>query len=119
MLSREVLAVIPARSGSKSIPHKNICEVAGKPLLAWSIEHAAASRRITRIIVSTDSSDYARIARQHGGETPFLRPISLAEDDTPDLPVFRHALDWLLENDPPGLDHDAIHRLRDALQHQD
>lgn len=99
MLSREVLAVIPARSGSKSIPHKNICAVAGKPLLAWTIEHAAASKRITRIIVSTDSPEYAQIARQHGGETPFLRPIALAQDDTPDLPVFRHALQWLQENE--------------------
>lgn len=95
MSLQEILAIIPARSGSKSIPHKNICEVAGKPLLAWSVAHAAASQRITRIIVSTDSPDYARIARQHGAEAPFMRPENLARDETPDLPVFLHALDWL------------------------
>ncbi|MFW6114372.1 MAG: cytidylyltransferase domain-containing protein [bacterium] len=96
---QEILAIVPARRGSKSIPHKNVREVAGKPLLAWSIEHAVASRRITRVIISTDSAEYAKIARQYGAEAPFLRPEPLARDDTPDLPVFQHALQWLWKHE--------------------
>lgn len=91
----KVLCLIPARSGSKGIPHKNVREVAGKPLMAWSIGHALASRRITRTIVSTDSEAYARVAREHGAETPFLRPAEFSGDQATDLDVFQHALNWL------------------------
>ena len=94
-----VLALIPARSGSKSVPHKNIRPFAGKPMLAHSIEHAHAARCIDRVIVSTDSERYAEIAREYGAETPFLRPAELAADDSTDLVVFRHALDWLREHE--------------------
>lgn len=93
--SPEVLALIPARSGSKSIPHKNIRLLLGKPLLAYSIEHARASKLINRVIVSTDSAEYAQIARQYGAETPFLRPAEISQDHSTDLDVFLHALDWL------------------------
>ena len=98
-MDKEVLAIIPARSGSKSIKHKNIKLFAGKPLLAHSIEHAKKSKFITRIMVSTDSEEYAKIARDHGAETPFIRPEKFSKDDTPDLPVFKHALTWLKENE--------------------
>ena len=78
----KILALIPARSGSKGVPHKNIRLMYGKPLLAHSIEHARASALISRVIVSTDSVEYAAIAREYGGETPFLPPPSrpLEED---------------------------------------
>lgn len=94
-----VLALIPARSGSKSVPDKNVRELAGRPLLAHSIEHALASRRIERVIVSTDSERYAAIARAWGAETPFLRPAALAGDDSTDLEAFLHALDWLRDHE--------------------
>jgi len=95
----DVLALIPARSGSKSVPGKNIRLLAGKPLLAHSIAHAAAARTVTRTIVSTDSEEYARIAREHGADVPFLRPAEIAGDLSTDLEVFTHALDWLREHE--------------------
>jgi len=91
----EVLAIVPARQGSKSIPHKNIRSLAGKPMLAYSIEHALEARQVNRLIVSTDSELYADIARQHGAEVPFLRPENIAQDYSTDLEVFSHALQWL------------------------
>jgi CMP-N,N'-diacetyllegionaminic acid synthase len=94
-----VLALIPARSGSKSIQDKNLRLVAGKPLLAHSIEHALASRLITRTIVSTDSQAYADVASSCGAEVPFLRPADISLDTSTDLEAFTHALDWLLEHE--------------------
>lgn len=91
----KVLAVIPARSGSKSVIHKNIRLMDGKPMLAHSIEHAKQSRYINRIIVSTDSEEYAGIAREYGAETPFLRPAEYALDTSLDIEVFEHALHFL------------------------
>ena len=91
----EVLALIPARGGSKGIPRKNLIMVAGKPLIAYSIEQALASTHITRTVVSTDDEEIAAVARHWGADVPFLRPASLAQDVSPDLEVFRHALDWL------------------------
>lgn len=93
----EILALIPARGGSKSIPRKNIRLLAGYPLIAYSISAAQSARSITRVIVSTDDEEIAIIAREYGAEVPFLRPNELAQDDTPDLPVFIHALTWLSE----------------------
>lgn len=95
----EILALIPARSGSKSVPHKNIRPFAGKPLLAWSIEQAGAARLVGRTMVSTDSPDYAEIARVHGAEVPFLRPAAISGDLATDLEVFQHALRWLAEHE--------------------
>jgi CMP-N-acetylneuraminic acid synthetase len=95
----DILALIPARSGSKSFRDKNIHTFRGKPLLAHSIDHARASARITRIVVSTDSEWYAAIAREHGAETPFLRPPELSGDRATDLEAFRHALAWLRDNE--------------------
>jgi CMP-N,N'-diacetyllegionaminic acid synthase len=95
----EILALIPARAGSKSIVGKNIRPFKGKPLLCHSIDHAKAATLVTRIIISTDSEQYADIAKKHGAEVPFLRPIEFAQDDTLDYPVFEHALNWLAEHE--------------------
>jgi CMP-N-acetylneuraminic acid synthetase len=91
----EVLALIPARSGSRAIPDKNIRLFRGLPLLAHSIRQARAAQTITRTIVSTDSVRYADIARRFGADVPFLRPAAIAGDLSTDLEVFQHALDWL------------------------
>jgi CMP-N,N'-diacetyllegionaminic acid synthase len=95
----EVLALIPARGGSKAMPRKNLRLLAGKPLIVHSIEHALAAERVTRTIVSTDDEEIAEVARAAGAEVPFMRPAELAQDDSPDLGVFRHALLWLDEHD--------------------
>ena len=95
----EILAIIPARGGSKSIPKKNLYPLLGKPMIAYAIESARAAKHITRTIVSTDSEEIASVARQYGAETPFMRPEELAGDRTPDLPVFQHALTWLKEHE--------------------
>lgn len=95
----EVLAIIPARGGSKGIPGKNIKRFAGYPLIAYSILAGLRSESVSRVIVSTDDEEIARIARQWGAEVPFMRPAELAQDDTLDYPVIRHALDWLAENE--------------------
>jgi CMP-N-acetylneuraminic acid synthetase len=94
-----VLGLIPARGGSKSIPHKNIAPLAGRPLLAYTCEAALGSRRLTRVILSTDDEEIARIGRDCGVEVPFMRPPELAADDTPSLPVARHAVRWLIEHE--------------------
>jgi N-acylneuraminate cytidylyltransferase len=91
----DVLALIPARGGSKSIPRKNVAGLAGHPLLAWSIAAARESKRVRRIVVSTDDEEIRQAALRYGALAPFLRPADLAQDDTPDLPVFQHTLTWL------------------------
>ncbi len=95
----EVLALIPARSGSKGIPDKNIRVIAGKPLIAYSIEHALDSKLITRTVVSTDSLEYADIACAYGAEAPFLRPAEISQADSTDLEAFVHTLNWFAENE--------------------
>ncbi len=93
----EVLALIPARGGSKSVPRKNLLKIAGKPLIAYSIGHALQCSLVTRTIVSTDDPEIAEVARSFGAEVPFLRPAEFATDAATDLQVFRHALEWLGE----------------------
>jgi N-acylneuraminate cytidylyltransferase len=93
----EILALIPARGGSKGIPRKNIRNFAGYPLIAWSIAAAKQSALVTRVIVSTDDEEIAAVAREWGAEAPFLRPSEFAQDKSTDLPVFEHALKWLEE----------------------
>jgi N-acylneuraminate cytidylyltransferase len=93
----EVLALIPARGGSKSVPRKNLLQVAGKPLIAYSIGHALECTKITRTIVSTDDDEIAEVARSFGAEVPFRRPAEAATDTATDLQVFRHALLFLQE----------------------
>lgn len=94
-----VLAIIPARSGSKSVKDKNIRIMNGKPMLAYSIEHALQSKKIDRVIVSTDSPHYQEIAKEYGAEAPFLRPAEIAQDLSLDIEVFQHTLRWLQENE--------------------
>ncbi len=84
-----------ARGGSKSIPRKNLAPLAGRPLIAWTIEAALRCREVDRVVVSTDDDEIAAAARAHGAEVPFLRPPQLAEDSTPTMPVVVHALRWL------------------------
>lgn len=95
----EILALIPARGGSKGIPRKNIRLFSGFPLIAWSIAAALQAKTVTRTIVSTDDEEIASVAREWGAQTPFLRPMEWAQDQTTDLPVFEHALKWLAENE--------------------
>jgi len=92
-----VLAIIPARGGSKGVPRKNIRVVAGKPLIAWSITEAQKSRYIDRLVVSTDDTEIAAVAQQWNCEVPFLRPKELALDDTPGIAPVVHMLKTLPE----------------------
>lgn len=108
--NKKILAIIPARGGSKGLPRKNIKLFFNKPLLAWTIKEAKRSRYIDRTIVSTDDKEIAMIAKQYGAEVPFMRPKYLAVDTTPDQPVFIHALTWLDENE--GYTPDIIVDLR-------
>ena len=105
-----ILAIIPARGGSKGIPRKNIRLFAGYPLISYSIAAARQSAAVTRILVSTDDEEIAAVARSFGAETPFLRPAELAQDNTTDLPVFEHALAWLAEQE--GYHPDVVVQLR-------
>lgn len=95
----QVLAVVLARGGSQGIPRKNLQTLAGHPLVAWSIASARAARSVTRVIASTDDEEIAEVCRRYGAEVPFMRPPAIAAADTPDLPVFQHALAWLDEHE--------------------
>jgi N-acylneuraminate cytidylyltransferase/CMP-N,N'-diacetyllegionaminic acid synthase len=90
-----ILAIIPARGGSKGIPNKNIKLLANKPLIAYTIEEAFKSRFLDRVIVSTDNSEIANISKKYGAEVPFMRPKNLAEDTTPMHLVLQHAVKYL------------------------
>jgi len=91
-----VLGLIPARGGSKGVPRKNIRKLGGKPLVGHTIDAAQRATRIDRIIVSTEDAEIASVAQSLGAEVPFLRPASLARDDTPMLPVIAHAIEALI-----------------------
>ena len=106
----EVLALIPARGGSKAIPRKNLIAVGGLPLIAHSIRHALASRLINRVIVSTEDAEIADVAVRYGAEVPFVRPDAFAQDASTDLEVFQHALEWLRGHE--GYEPEAIVHLR-------
>jgi len=94
-----ITAFIFARGGSKGLPNKNIKILNGKPLIAWSIEHAKAVKRVGRVIVSTDSEEIARIARKYGAEVPFMRPLELATDESPEWLSWQHGLKYLESTD--------------------
>ena len=97
----EVLALIPARGGSKRLPNKNTLPFAGKPLIAWSIEAALKSECFDRIIVSTDDVEIADIARDCGAEVPFMRPAKLSDDHVGTNPVIAHAIKWQQLDETP------------------
>jgi len=105
-----VLALIPARAGSKSVVNKNIRDFNGKPMLAYSIEHARASKYINRVILSTDSREYAMIGQRYGAEIPFIRPDEYATDEALDIDVFHHCLKFLKEEE--GYHADIVVQLR-------
>jgi len=102
----QILGLIVARGGSKGIPGKNIKPLAGKPLIAHTIEAAKASGVFTRIVLSTDDEAIAAVGREYGAEVPFMRPAELAQDATPTLPVLVHAVTWL--RDEQGFMPDAV-----------
>jgi len=106
----DVLALIPARGGSKSVPRKNIIKLNGKPMIAWAIESALASKYISRVIVTTDDDEIASIARVYGAEVPFMRPDSISGDTSTDVEFHRHALEWLRVNE--GYEPDMVVNLR-------
>ena len=95
----DIIAIIPARSGSKSLVDKNILELSGHPLIAYSIAAAKLSRKIDRVIVSTNSQEYADIAKQYGAEVPFIRPNKYSTDESTDKDFFVHAMSWIQENE--------------------
>jgi CMP-N,N'-diacetyllegionaminic acid synthase len=94
-----MIAIIPARSGSKGVPGKNIKDLGGIPLFAFSIIAAKMMSSVSRVIVSTDSSEYAEIAKKFGAEVPFLRPIDISGDKSTDYDLFLHALNWFDKNE--------------------
>ncbi|MBL7196733.1 MAG: acylneuraminate cytidylyltransferase family protein [Candidatus Omnitrophica bacterium] len=101
----KIIAIIPARGGSKGIPEKNIKDLLGKPLIAYTIEAALKCEDLDRIIVSTDDEKIAKIARKYGAEVPFMRPKELAEDDIPAIPyVIRHAVKELKRSENFNVD---------------
>ena len=91
-VSSSIVALIPARSGSKGVPNKNINLLNGEPVLSYSIMAALKSKLIDRVIVSTDSKEYAKIAKNYGAEVPFLRPSNISRDNATDLQFFNHAI---------------------------
>ncbi|MBN1572780.1 MAG: acylneuraminate cytidylyltransferase family protein [Deltaproteobacteria bacterium] len=99
MTGKTVFAVIPARGGSRGVLKKNISAVAGKPLVAWTIQAALKSGALNRVVVTTDDPAIAEISKEYGAEVPFLRPEALARDDTPGIDPIIHAVRWLEENE--------------------
>jgi len=106
----EVLALIPARGGSKSMPRKNLRKVGGKPMVTYSIEHALEAKLVNRVILTTDDSEIAQVGMLAGAEVPFMRPAEFAQDFSADYEFVRHALDWLIENE--GYEPDMVIQLR-------
>lgn len=94
-MSESTLAVIPARGGSKRVPRKNVREIGGQPLISYTIQQAENAEEIDRAIISTDDEEIAQIAREHGGEVPFLRPADLATDTASLSGTIKHAIEWM------------------------
>jgi len=94
----KVLGIITARGGSKGVPGKNLKMLAGRPLLAYTVEAARASRSLDRVILSTEDDAIAAAGRALGCEVPFIRPAELSRDDTPHLPVIQHAAEWMRDH---------------------
>lgn len=94
-----IVGLVTARGGSKSIPRKNVKPLAGKPLIAWTVEAALQSSGLNRVIVSTDDNEIARVAQEWGAEVPFMRPSELAQDDSPHISAVEHTIRWLATHD--------------------
>lgn len=100
----KVVCVIPARGGSKGVPRKNIKQLAGKPLIAYTIEQALQSQYIDRIIVSTEDNEIAEISKHYGAEVPFIRPVALSGDQVATVDVLLHTIKWLEEEEKYDFD---------------
>ena len=109
-MKSKVLAIIPARGGSKSIPRKNLIKIIDKPLIAWTIDIAKSCKNIDRVIVSTDDQEIAQVSRSYGAEVPFIRPHKYATDVSRDIEYHLHALNWLKQNE--SYEPDALVNLR-------
>jgi CMP-N-acetylneuraminic acid synthetase len=105
---KKILGIITARGGSKSIPRKNIKELAGKPLIAYTILAAKESKYLTKCIVSSDDQGIIRVSKEYGAEAPFVRPAELAQDNSTSIEVVRHAIGWLKENGKQEYDYIMI-----------
>lgn len=99
ILGLKVLALIPARGGSKGLPRKNVLSLAGKPMVAWSIDAAKNSRYVDEVVVSTDNEEIASVSKQHGANVPFMRPAHLAEDGSTTIDVALHTVEQLPDYD--------------------
>jgi N-acylneuraminate cytidylyltransferase/CMP-N,N'-diacetyllegionaminic acid synthase len=97
--NNETLGLITARGGSKGLPRKNILPLAGKPLIAWTIEAALQSNLLSRVIISTDDPEIADVGRKCGAEVPFLRPDELAQDNSPSIASVFHSIHWLADHE--------------------
>ena len=97
--NKRILGLIPARGGSKGIPGKNLCDIGGKPLIGWAIDEGKKSKYIDTLIVSTDDAEIAHVAKEHGGDVPFLRPAAISGDDALTIDVALHALESLPGHD--------------------
>jgi len=117
--SKRVLGIIPARGGSKGLPGKNIQNLCGKPLIAWTIEKAKLSRVIDRLVVSTDSSEIAGIAASYGARVPFMRPAELASDHASTHDVIVHALSYLRINEKLEFDYVVLLEPTSPLREDD
>lgn len=116
MDSRSCVAIVPARGGSKGVPGKNLALLAGRPLIAHTIEAARKAAQIGRVIVSTDSQEIADVALEEGAEVPFLRPAELARDDMPTMPVILHAVMWLAEQEDYRPEHILLLQVTSPLR---
>ena len=99
-----ILGIIPARGGSKSVPQKNIRLLAGKPLIAYTIETAQKCKMLDRTVVSTDDDEIAEVAKKYGGDVPFIRSKDLSLDDTPMIPVLQHAVSFIEKKENSRVD---------------
>lgn len=106
--NKTVLAVITARGGSKGIPRKNIKDLGGQPLIAYTIEAAKNSRYLDYFLVSTDDAEIAEISKKFGASVPFMRPAELSTDAAKSIPVIQHAVNWLKDNNGKTFDYVMI-----------
>lgn len=116
---KKILALIPARGGSKGLPRKNILPLCGKPLIAWSVEKALKSKHVDTVLVTTDSPEIADIAKAAGAHVPFLRPADLATDRSSTYDAIRHALRFLEEKEGKTFDYVVLLEPTSPLREED